>query len=144
MYCDALQLCGPRGGHSGEERSTSTASTASESSAEFSCSSPGTEPAAPAPVQFSTSPPRGPDVRCPPVRRSLSPAPLAAAAAASSAAPAQLFPGLRSPCAALVAGPVSGQHSSSLGDLSRIEAGAGAGDNVGERRGSCKKTISPR
>ena len=126
----------------GEERSTST------SAGSYSCETPvsGDETDAVRPVQFSTSPPV--DVHKP--RRSLSPP-----------GPPKLFPGFTNtnghPVHPMVAPMVSpapspaplrsnnkgASQSSSLGDLSRLEPETEAA-NRPERRGSCKKTISPR
>ena len=119
----------------GEERSTST------SAGSYSCDTPvsGDETDAVRPVQFSTSPPV--DVHKP--RRSLSPP-----------GPPKLFPGFTnghghpmvSPApspAPLRSNNKAASQSSSLGDLSRLEPETEAA-NRPERRGSCKKTISPR
>ena len=125
----------------GEERSTST------SAGSYSCDTPvsGDEADhAVRPVQFSTSPPV--DVHKP--RRSLSPP-----------GPPKLFPGFTTnghaehPMEAVTSPAPSpsplrsnnkgASQSSSLGDLSRLEPETEANTRP-ERRGSCKKTISPR
>ena len=128
----------------GEERSTST------SAGSYSCDTPVSGDEADhtvRPVQFSTSPPV--DVHKP--RRSLSPP-----------GPPKLFPGFTNghggppphPMEAVTSSPApspaplrsnnkAASQSSSLGDLSRLEPETEAA-NRPERRGSCKKTISPR
>ena len=115
-----------------DERSTST------SAGSFSCSSPvsGDETEdhnhhQPAPVQFSTSPPV--DVHKP--RRSLSPPPKLF----GLSQPNQQLSSVRQQEAADCRTARLGSYSSSLGDLARIDF-----DTKIERRGSCKKTISPR
>ena len=121
-----LEVREERAGSGAEERSTST------SAGSFSCSTPvsGDETEdqnhnQPAPVQFSTSPPV--DVHKP--RRSLSPPPKLFGLSQQS----HQLSSVRQEAGRL------GSYSSSLGDLTRIDF-----DTKIERRGSCKKTISPR
>jgi len=140
-----LELCGGDNTAGNDERSTST------SAGSCSCGTPSgdedpnhnhqTSGTCQEPVQFSTSPPV--DVHKP--RRSLSPPPklfgfnnppphMNGATSLSGQAPTT------SPTTSSTSRSNSklGNFSSSLGDLSRIDF-----DNI-ERRGACKKTISPR
>ena len=127
-----LEVREERAGSGAEERSTST------SAGSFSCSTPvsgdDTEDQShnqPAPVQFSTSPPV--DVHKP--RRSLSPPPKLF----GLSQPSHQGSSVRHQEAADCRAGRLGSYSSSLGDLARIDF-----DTKIERRGSCKKTISPR
>ena len=117
----------------GEERSTST------SAGSYSCDTPvsGDEADTGRPVQFSTSPPV--DVHKP--RRSLSPpGPGVFGFPHSNGQHGPLSPA-PSPAPLRSNNP---SQSSSLGDLSRLETGETEAGARSERRGSCKKTISPR
>ena len=123
-----FQLCPHRdqAGSGAEERSTSTSATpvSGDDTEDHNHNQP-------APVQFSTSPPV--DVHKP--RRSLSPPPKLF----GLTQPSQHLSSVRQQEAADCRTARLGSYSSSLGDLARIDF-----DTKIERRGSCKKTISPR